>query len=320
MKRSVLLFSLLSIGVSACWFVRKAPTPTPAVVVDQASDAGLIELPETVPLPAAFEWQHAGTLEDLRPFAHLMPQGTELTDFTFVGRSCHVQVTLGKPVRSSGDCPPLTVSADGGEKAWVAALKPRLFHRDLKAGIWPVDGWSEEGWVANAEDLAGLRALLAIPQAGGDVEIQSLRVVAGKQGDWLALELKVKEAPIAAFSRWQLTMRYGKNPNYGRDVLSWGDGQRLLWALRLNNGGFGMEMMPQRIRLVLISGKEWEPRLSELLKELPKTRGLVPVPGYDGLSAELADNGLRFVPEKSPLPTRALLGQLRSALRPWSTP
>jgi len=179
---------------------------------------------------------------------------------------------------------------------------------------------SADGWKPNIEDLGGLRALLAIPPAEQDMAIESVRVVAGEKGDWLGFELTVKEAPIAAFGRWQLAMRYGKDPNYGRDVLSWGDGQRLLWALRLTAGGFGMEMTQKRIRLVLVSGADWEPRLSELLRELPAENGPLPVPGQQGLRVRVTETGLRLETEKSPLPTRGMLGQLRGALRRWSAP
>ncbi|MBM66783.1 MAG: hypothetical protein CMH55_11190 [Myxococcales bacterium] len=310
---------LLGACVPAFWLTRSSPD-LPVDGPEQQVDAGPVELPSSIALPPSFRWQHAGTLEQLRPYAGLMPSGTELSDFTFVSAPCRIQVPLGRAPVPSGQCPDLEGPHDVGDRAQLVPLTFRLFGRDLVDGVWPVEGLGPEGWKPGETDLQGLGDLLAIPQAQRALEVESLRAVAGTEGDWLGIELTVKEAPVADFGRWQLTMRYGKDPNYGRQVLSWGDGQRLLWALRLNGGGFGIEMTAQRIRLVLVTGADWEPRLSELLARLPSADGPFPVPGHEGLSVRLAANGLRLEREESPLPTRAVLGQLRSVLQRWSSP
>ena len=104
--------------------------------------------------------------------------------------------------------------------------------------------------------------------------------------------MKMESTPIAQFSRWQLAMRYGSDPTYGRDVLSWGDGQRLLWVVRLPGGGFGMEMMPQRLRVVLISGSDWSLDSANCFERCLRLKGSFPVPGYEGLSVTVIPEGI----------------------------
>ncbi|MEC7751507.1 MAG: hypothetical protein VX405_08390 [Myxococcota bacterium] len=320
MTRPVVLLVCLGACVPALWMARQAPESATVIPPVVSADAAVKSLPVVVDLPTDFEWQHAGTLEELTPFVHLMPEGTALSDFTFVGATCRIQVAPGNAPKPVGDCPEFSAGHDGGRSHHSVPLQARLFGRDLKAGVWPVLGLGSEHWTLTQNDLVGLKNLLDLPVGLGDVPVRSLRAVAGPQGHWIGLELKMESTPIAQFSRWQLAMRYGSDPTYGRDVLSWGDGQRLLWVVRLPGGGFGMEMMPQRLRFVLISGSDWEARLSELLRALPSTQGSFPVPGYEGLSVTVIPEGLQMVPEESPLPTRALLGQLRGVLKRWSSP